>query len=236
MPDNSLVAIIPARSGSKRLPNKNRKMLAGKPLIQWSIEAALASDSIDKVIVSTDSPEIAEIAVSCGADVPYLRPQALSSDTATCADVVENVLTHLFDEGEEYKYVALLQPTSPLRTSDDIDKAFQLLNKSDALGVVSVCPCEHPPLWSNTLPENNDMSDFIKPLLDFRKSGNKLAQSYRLNGALCITQAKKFLEEKNFYFYDGLVAYKMSRERSVDIDHDIDIKLAECVIKEAEAP
>lgn len=232
MPGNSVVAIIPARAGSKRLPGKNKKMLAGKPLICWTIEAALAAKTIDTVIVSTDCPEIAEIAVNAGAEVPFLRPDHLSSDTATCVDVVEDMLEHLSQSDSRFTHVALLQPTSPLRNQVDIDSAFELLGESKSKGVVSVCPCEHPPLWTNSLPDDNNMSAFLEPLLAFRRSGKELESSYRLNGAICISEINTFLEERNFYYNQGVIAYRMPVERSVDIDQWLDFKLAECLLDE----
>ena len=121
-----VVAIIPARGGSKRLPRKNVLPLAGKPLIVWSIEAALASVYIDKTIVSTDDAEIAEISRIAGASVPFMRPPELASDTATSADVVMHALDYLDSQNDHYYYSVLLQPTSPLRTNTDIDAALEL--------------------------------------------------------------------------------------------------------------
>jgi N-acylneuraminate cytidylyltransferase len=227
-----VLALIPARAGSKRLVGKNSKNLCGKPLVQWTIEAAKKARCIDDVIVSTDSELIEKLAKSLGVNVPFRRPEAIAGDTATCVDVALHMLNYLAAQGKYYSHIVLLQPTSPLRTSEDIDGAWLQMNEQKSDGIVSVSPCEHPPLWSNTLPASNDMSDFIKPLLSHRKSKQSLPLYFRLNGAICIASSLRFIKERNFYFDQGLQAYQMSPENSVDIDTHIDFKLAECLLKE----
>src|SRR5690606_38610780 len=120
------IAIIPARGGSKRLPGKNIKNLCGRPLIEWTIDAALKSELFDRIIVSTDSEQIRDISIRAGAEVPYLRSPELSSDTATTNDVVTDIIRWLEETGVEVSTVMILQPTSPLRTETDIAKAFDL--------------------------------------------------------------------------------------------------------------
>ena len=124
-----LLAIIPARGGSKRLPRKNILDLSGKPLIAWTIEAALNSKYIDRIVVSTDDQEIANISIKHGAEVPFLRPKSLATDDASSIDTVINVLGEIEIIDQHYEYIVLLQPTSPLRTEIDIDKAIELLEK-----------------------------------------------------------------------------------------------------------
>ena len=124
-----LLAIIPARGGSKRLPGKNIMDLAGKPLIAWTIEAALNSKYIDRVVVSTDDQEISNVSIKYGVEVPFLRPKSLATDDASSIDTIINVLGEIKIIDQHYEYIVLLQPTSPLRTEIDIDKAIELLEK-----------------------------------------------------------------------------------------------------------
>lgn len=224
MTENYL-AIIPARKGSKRLPNKNILSLAGKPLIVWTIEAALAATKITKVIVSTDSEEIAEIAQKAGAEVPFIRPDYLSNDTATSVDVIIHSLNFYKSQKTEINNFVLLQPTSPLRTSADIDAAINLHIKRKANSVTSVCEMEHSPLWSNTLPDNHSMEYFLKPEIVGKRSQD-LDKYYRLNGAIYICNVRTFLKEKTFISKNKSFAYIMKKEHAVDIDDDLDFEFA----------
>ena len=166
--NKEVLAIIPARGGSKRLPGKNIKDLNGKPLIAWTIDAALRSKYIDKSVVSTDDEIIAEISQKYGAEVPFIRPKELATDTASSIDVILHAINFYKTKGEPFEYVILLQPTSPLRTTEDIDHAFEMLNE-ETKAIVSVCETEHPPLWSNTLPKDLSMKDFLaKEILNKR--------------------------------------------------------------------
>jgi len=155
--DKTFLAIIPARGGSKRLPRKNILELNGKPLIAWSIEAGLKSKYVDKVVVSSDDKEILEYSQYYGADT-IKRPDNLASDTSTSFDAIK----HTIDNVDKYDYVVLLQPTSPLRTAEQIDDAIELLEKKKADAVVSVCEMDHSPLWSNTLPDDGNMDNFLR--------------------------------------------------------------------------
>ena len=220
----SFLAIIPARGGSKRLPRKNVLNLNGKPLIVHSIEAGLGSSYIDKVIVSSDDIEILEIAKKFGAS-NIKRPDVLASDTATTFDTMK----HTIEQTEPYDYVVLLQPTSPLRTSKHINEAIELLEAKNADAVVSVCEVEHSPLWSNTLDGSMSMQGFLKDEV-LNKRSQDLEIYYRLNGAIYICKTEKLLEEKSFFLKENIYAYVMSRESSVDIDEEIDFKLAKIII------
>jgi CMP-N,N'-diacetyllegionaminic acid synthase len=224
--DKKLIAIIPARGGSKRLPNKNILQLTGKPLIAWTVEAALSSDYIDKVIVSTDSQKISQIAQNYGADSPFLRPPNLSTDTASTLDVVYHALTYF---NNDYDYVMVLQPTSPLRTSNDIDNAIRLFS-SDIKSVISVCEVDHSPLWSNTLPENHSMENFLSAEVNNKRSQD-LPTYYRLNGAIYASEIEYLKNHEGFYG-DKTIAYVMARESSVDIDNAIDFKLCDILLKD----
>jgi len=216
-----ILAVITARAGSKRLPNKNILDLAGKPLIAWTIEAALKSEYIDKIIVSTDSKEIAGTAIQYGAEVPFMRPDNLATDEASSIEVIRHTID--FFKGE-YDYVLLLQPTSPLRQTTDIDSAIKQL-KENVKAVVSVCETEHSPLWSNTLPENLSMASFIKPEIKNKRSQD-LPKFYRLNGAIYITEINYFFKVNGF-IGNKTKAYIMSKKNSIDIDTELDFKLCE---------
>lgn len=221
------IAIIPARGGSKRLPGKNLKPLCGKPLIAWTIEAARGSRSLGEILVSTDSPAIAETAAAAGASAPFLRPPELASDTASTFDVVAHALDYLRrGNGREFEYTLLLQPTSPLRTSADIDAAFRLLEAKRADGVVSVCAMDHSPLWSNVLPPDLSMAGFLRDEVAGARSQD-LPVHYRINGAIYLCRTERMLREKTFFFKDNCFAHVMPKERSQDIDDESDFAIAE---------
>ncbi len=223
--NKTFLAIIPARGGSKRLPRKNVLDLCGKPLIVHTIEAALKSKYINKVIVSSDDEEILNISSNFGADI-IKRPIDLANDTATTFDTIK----HTIDNFEKYDYIVLLQPTSPLRNEKHIDEAMELLEKKKADAIVSVCEMEHSPLWSNTLPKDGNMNNFLKDEI-LNKRSQDLEKFYRLNGAIYICKTEKLIENKSFFLKDNIFAYIMNRENSVDIDEEIDFKIAEVILK-----
>jgi CMP-N,N'-diacetyllegionaminic acid synthase len=222
--NKTFLAIIPARGGSKRLPRKNLLDLGGKPLIAWSIESALKSKYISKVIVSSDDEEILQISLNFGANI-IKRPDELASDTATTFDTIEHTIKSL----EKYDYVVLLQPTSPLRSEKHIDEAIELLEEKDADAIISVCEVEHSPLWCNTLDENLNMSNFLCDEV-LNKRSQDLEKYYRLNGAIYICKTDKLLENKGFFIKENIFAYVMRRGYSIDIDEEIDFKIAEILI------
>lgn len=157
------IAIIPARSGSKGLKDKKIRLLCGKPLISYTIEAALRLRCFNEVMVSTDSIEYAEIARQYGASVPFLRSDATSSDTASSWDMVQEVLNGYKVIGKKYDTFCLLQPTSPLRNEKEIVEAYSLYKEKASFAVVSVCEAEHSPLWCGHLPNNNEFIGFVNP-------------------------------------------------------------------------
>lgn len=224
------IAIITARSGSKGLPDKNIKELCGKPLMAYSIEAALQSGMFDTVHVSTDSEKYAEIARKFGADVPFLRDEATSSDTAGSWDAVREVLKKYRDLGQEFDTITLLQPTSPLRTAQDIKDGYELFQKQEAVAVVAVCEMEHSPLWSNTLPENRCLDGFLGKAENAQRQ--QLATYYRINGALYIASAEAVLKKENLYGEKSF-ALVMPQERSVDIDSELDFIIAQVVMQQS---
>ena len=218
------LAIIPARSGSKGIKDKNIRDLCGKPLMAYSIEVALQSGKFEEVMVSTDSEKYAAIARKYGASVPFLRSDATASDTASSWDMVDEVLHNYKTLGREFDTFCLLQPTSPLRNAEDIVAAYSLYEDKADFAVVSVCEAEHSPLWCGHLPESNEFINFVQQdKLKQRQAGKKF---YRLNGAIYIVNIEKFKADRQLY-QKGSFAYIMSQVRSVDIDTELDFRLAE---------
>ncbi len=222
------IAIIPARSGSKGLPDKNIKNLCGKPLIAYSIEAALQSGQFAEVMVSTDSEKYAEIARKFGASVPFLRSATTASDTATSWDMVDEVLGCYKNLGKEYDSFCLLQPTSPLRTKEDIQAAYRLYCDKATFAVVSVCEAEHSPLLCGQLPPSRELADFIQK--DAMKRRQDAGKYYRINGAIYIVDVKRFQTER-FLYAKGSFAYVMKQENSIDIDTELDFKFASAMLE-----
>lgn len=224
------IAIIPARSGSKGLPDKNILDLNGHPLMYYTIKAALKSGCFDTVMVSTDSEKYADIAKSCGAEVPFLRSEELSSDTAGSWDVVREVLTQYKVMGNSFDYVALMQPTSPLRNAEDIKNAFKMLSRDNVHTVVSVTEVEHPVQWCFTMPESGSMKKYAEsPYNQMRRQD--LETHYRENGAIYIVNASKILNRDYNYYGDNCYGYVMPGERSMDIDSRMDFMIADMHIK-----
>lgn len=219
------LAIIPARSGSKGLKDKNIKKLNGKPLLSYTIEAAKESGLFDEIMVSTDSEKYAKIAKEFGANIPFLRDENLSNDIASSWDVVKDVLGKYEALGEKFDTVALLQPTSPLRTSTDIIKGYRVMREKNANFVVGVCETDHSPLWSNKLPENHSMDNFIQAdIVNIPRQS--IPTFYRINGALYIIKTDYLTRSSNIYA-ERSYAVVMSKENSIDIDDEFDYQIAE---------
>jgi CMP-N,N'-diacetyllegionaminic acid synthase len=229
-----VLAVIPARGGSKRLPRKNMLDLTGKPLIAWSIESALESQYIDRVVVSTDDDEIAAISRQYGADVPFMRPSELALDETTSIDTVLHTIKTLESLGNKYDIMILLQPTSPLRKVSDIDNSISQLDSSGDKSVVSVCEAEHSPLWANMLPEDHSMNSFISDEVINCRSQD-LPVYYRLNGALYVVCINTLLtmRKPTLLLKENCSAYIMPQERSIDIDTKLDLLYARFYINNA---
>ncbi|MCM1307111.1 MAG: acylneuraminate cytidylyltransferase family protein [Butyrivibrio sp.] len=221
------IAVIPARSGSKGLKDKNIRGLGGKPLLAYSVEAALKTGLFDTVHVSTDSAEYADIAKGYGADVPFLRTGELSSDSATTWDAIKYVLEEYRRAGKDFDIVAVLQPTSPLRTADDITEAFRFFEEKNANMISSVCEMDHSPLWSNVLPKDLSMEDFEKEELAYMPR-QTLPTYYRENGAIYILRTKHLYNSRNIY-KNGCYAFIMDKKKSIDIDDEFDFMLVEAI-------
>ncbi|MGL4269053.1 MAG: cytidylyltransferase domain-containing protein [Plesiomonas sp.] len=222
------IAIIPARGGSKRLPGKNIKLLAGKPLICWTIQAALASDEFDMVIVSTDSQEIADVAMQdSGVIFQGLRPAELAGDTATTNDVISYVVKWVEENYAMVDLVTILQPTSPLRTAQHIKEAVALYKNNSATAVISVCELEHPIQYCNKLPKDNSLNGFIKSNLN--KRSQEFEKHYRLNGAIYLVD-REHVGNLSGIYCEGAYAYLMDKISSIDIDDEFDFRLADFML------
>ncbi|MDH6458380.1 CMP-N,N'-diacetyllegionaminic acid synthase [Fusobacterium sp. PH5-7] len=221
-----ILAIIPARSGSKGLKDKNIKMMNGKPMIAYTIEAAQNSKIFEDIIISTDSEKYAEIAKKYGGSVPCLRDKKLANDNAKSSDVILDILNRV---EKKYDSFIMLQPTSPLRTEKNIIEAYKMYLEKKANSVVSVCEMEHSPLWTNTLNEEKRMDSFLKGIA-VNRNRQELEIYYRINGALYIANVEYFKKYQDFYYKDSY-AYIMEKENSIDIDDELDFKIAEYLIK-----
>ncbi len=222
-----MIAIIPARGGSKGLPGKNIRLMNCKPLIAYTIEAALKASSIDRVIISTDDDEIAKIAVQYGAELPFMRPAELASDKAMAVDNYIYTINRLEKEGNiTIDSFVVLQPTSPLRISEDIDGAVQLYNDKNADSVISYTPEAHPVSWHKYLDDEGRFVDILTANINNRQD-NRI--SYYPNGAVYVFRTSMIRERK--YYTEKSYAYVMPRTRSVDIDFIDDFEYAEFLLK-----
>ena len=218
----TILAIVPARGGSKRLSRKNLQPLAGKPLILWSLEAGIKSKYIDKLVVSSEDTEILKLSKKYGIH-PIVRPKELATDESLIFSGVKHVVETI---DENFDFIVLLQPTSPLRNEIHIDKALEFLVHKDADAVISVSEMEHSPLRSNILPDDKSMAGFIKE--DVKGIRNQdLKQYYRLNGAIYICKTVRLMNENTFLIENNIFAFEMDRKSSVDIDVKEDLLIAE---------
>ena len=226
-----VLGIIPARGGSKGIPKKNIYPLLGKPLIGYTIEAALGSRVLTRTILSTDSEEIAETARGFGLEVPFMRPAELADDASPALPYIEHALERLRgDEGYVPGYIALLQPTSPLRTSRHIDQCMQTLMDSDADSIVTVVQAPH-----NCIPQSiMELKDgFLKPFLAYDERDNQRQKKpvyYARNGAAVYGFTHDCLTKKKSVFGDRILPFVMAPEDSVDIDTMLDMRIAECLL------
>lgn len=222
-----ILAIVPARGGSKGIPGKNIRPFCGRPLIAWTIREARLSRYIDTVAVSTDSRAIADIARRSGAEVPFLRPERLATDTASGIDAVMHAMNWFTSHDRAHDVIIVLQPTSPLRLACDIDGAIRSLLSRRSGSIISVTELDHSLALANTLPKNGSMERFISVREASRNRG-KLPVYYMINGAVYAAYACH-LEKSESFFGKGSRAYIMPRERSVDIDTQADFNYAEYI-------
>lgn len=225
--NKTVIGIVTARGGSKGLPGKNLRQLCGKPLIAWSIEQGLASKYIDHLIVSTDDEEIANVAQACGASVPFIRPPNLASDKATSISVILHAINFLSEMGDQYHLVVLLEPTSPLRETADIDGAIELcVNNGCETSVVGVAAVEsaHPSFLFKI------ESGVLKSMTGEQPSGLRrqdLLQDYfYLEGSIYVSPVEKLRQENSFY-HANTMPWIVERYKAVEIDELSDFIMAE---------
>jgi CMP-N-acetylneuraminic acid synthetase len=216
---NRVLALITARGGSKGLPRKNVLLAGGKPLVAWTVDAAILAECVERVVLSSDDNEIMDAARSAGCDVPFCRPAHLASDVATSIDVV----LHALDQLPGYDYVVLLQPTSPLRIAADIDAAFELMLERRALSCVSVCEADQSPYWMYRVTTGNKLERLLSEV-DMVTHRQDLPTIYILNGSIYIASIDWLRANKSFVGVET-IAYIMPKERSLDIDTAQDFEL-----------
>ena len=226
-----MIAIIPARGGSKALPGKNIKPLNGKPMIAYAIESALASKHITEVIVSTDDPKIYQIALQYGAKDTFLRPSELAGDTSLAIDNYRYTLNRLKREYNcDISCFVVLQPTSPLRTVKDIDAAIELFQSKNADSVISYCEEHHPISWHKYIKEDGRLENIFP---DSIKNRQDIKPSYYPNGAIFIFTYE--LIKLGKYYSDKSYAFIMPRNRSVDVDTLDDFEYAQFLMDKQHA-
>ncbi len=224
MIDNKKVlAIIPARGGSKGIPRKNVKAISGKPMILYTIEAAKECQYIDKVIVSTEDEEIAEVSMRAGAIVPFLRPDELAADDAKIIDVVMHAIEFYERKAERFDIIVLLQPTSPLRTGEDLQKAMEYFIRKGSKSLVSVSEVRENPILMRKFGEKNEMVRLLEKDSSVRRQD--MEKYYRVNGAIYINSMSELNE--NTSFNDNELGYVLPKEHSIDIDDPEDLVVAE---------
>ena len=224
-----MLALIPARGGSKGLPGKNIRPLLGKPLITYTIEAALKAESTSRVIVSTDSEEIAEVATRYGAEVPFMRPAELATDTALALDNYIYTLSRLSEEsGTKIEDFIVLLPTAPLRLASDIDAAVALFRAKQADAVISYFEAPHPVQWYRFI-DDDGVIRAVMPEGDRLANRQEERVSYLPNGAIYVFKLELLIKERTCYS-DKTFPYIMPADRSVDIDNLFDFELAEFLL------
>ncbi|MBW1767645.1 MAG: acylneuraminate cytidylyltransferase family protein [Deltaproteobacteria bacterium] len=226
----SNLTIIPAKIGSTRLPKKNIRLLGDKPLISYTINAAFASDICGEIMVSTESPEIAEISRNMGAKVPFMRPEHLGKDPYGVVDVCMHVLGEYEKRGSNFKKLIILLPTSPFRTEVDIWEANKIFDGYKANFLMSVSEFEHNPFGALRFQEDSD--NIMIPTFPehIGKKRHEIPKTYSANGAICILDVQAF-KKAGTYYGNPLYTYTMPWNRSIDIDTEMDLKFAEFLLQ-----
>jgi len=226
----NFLTIIPARGGSKRLKNKNILKLNNTPLIAYTIKTALNSKYLKDIYVTSEDKKILKISKKYGAEV-IKRKKSYASDTAPTYLALIEVIKKLKRIGKNYKYLILLQPTSPLRTTKDIDKAINLFLKRKTKALVSITLTSHSPLWSFKAKNNLNLANIFNSVY-FKQRSQDLPKYYTLNGAIYIINLQYFLKKRTFLLKRSIIGYEMDEINSIDIDNLIDFKLCEVLLKE----
>ncbi len=219
-----ILAVIPARGGSKGVPRKNIKQAGGKPLIAWMIEAAKKSIYIDRLILSSDDDQIIGVAKKYGCEVPFVRPAELAGDNSTASDVI----LHALEQIAGYDYVMLLQPTSPLTATKDIDGCIKFCIESNAKSTVSVTEPDKSPYWMFRMGDKNKLEPILgEKYLNRPRQG--LPHVYLPTGAVYIAETDWFIQKRSFYS-DLTSGYIIPNKRSLDIDSELDFTLLELIL------
>jgi len=230
--DKMVLALVPARRGSKGLPLKNIRLLGGKPLLTWPIEAARHSRYIDRIVISTEDPEFASIAKAAGADVPFLRPAELASDTASSIDFILHTLDSLATVGENYDYLVLLEPTSPLTEGSDIDAALEELvsrqTEADAIVGVSAITANHP-AFAVRIAAHGLIQPYSAPSFSQMPRRQDIDPLYSLDGSLYISTTLALRRELSFY-HDRSLPYITPRWKSFEVDDLVDFICIEAIL------
>jgi CMP-N,N'-diacetyllegionaminic acid synthase len=224
--NKKVLAIIPARGRSKGIPGKNIKIVNGKPLLAWTIDHAKASKYIDRVILSSDDEKIMNVARKYKCEVPFKRPKELATDAAGSMQVLFHAMEAL---DEFYDYVVLLQATSPLRAAKDIDACIERCEEKKAPACVSVVKSDKSPYWMFTIGDG----DIIKPIIDnniLPKRRQDAIPVYLVNGAVYVAKSK-WIKKQDHFLTSETLGYVMPRERSIDIDTPLDLKILQMVVK-----
>ncbi len=226
-----VLALIPARGGSKGIPGKNTRMLAGLPLIAHTVRASLSSSYVDDTVVTTDSEEIARVARRYGAEVPFLRPAELACDTSRSIDALVHARDFLRDAGREYDAVVWLQPTSPLRDADEIDGAVETFFSHGMVALASVSEVIENPILTRRI----DDYGILHPLLPTSSTVRRqdMPRFYHVNGAIYINRFDEVSPDTSLN--DNPIAFVMPREKSIDIDSLEDFARAESLLKKLES-
>lgn len=219
--------MIPARSGSKGVKNKNIRTILGKPLFFYAMNAVKQAMSDDDMLLfNTDSRAYADLAEKFGARVPFLRPSELATDDSPVTDTIKHTYEYCKKKGLNFDYFAIIQPTSPLIISDDVKRGVTLINDSEIDSVISITKTEHSPLWCNVLDKKREMHNFIPPEIA-KLHRQALPEYYRLTGSICIADWKKFRNNGFCFFMPNSRPLVLPNDRALDIDSPLDIEFAE---------
>ncbi len=231
--NEKVLVLIPARSGSKGLPGKNIMELCGLPLLGWPIQTAKKSKYVDMVVVSTNDPQIAEVAVSQGAEVPFIRPKELATDQSSSASVIKHAASFLAGKGNTFSYIILLEPTSPLTEAEDVDKALLTLhsNRDVADSIVGVSKLEGThPVFNVVIGKDGLIHPFLKPEFESVYRRQDIEDVFFFDGSLYISDLSVFLKKLSFY-HDRTLPYVVPKWKAFEVDDMTDWICIEAIIK-----
>ncbi len=226
----AVLGLIPAKGGSTRLARKNVALLAGKPLIGWAADAARESGILDRLVLSTEDAQVADEARRLGIEVPFLRPEALARDPAGVVDVAQHALDALEAAGQRYTTIVILLPTCPFRTAADIRAAFDLFRSRDEGSLMSVAEYDHTPFAALGIGADGLIAPHFPDY--FGRKSQQMPAAYRPNGAIHILDVTRFRATRS-YIAPPVIGYVMPRERSIDIDTALDLRVAERLLAAA---